>query len=82
MPDKMYAYKCPCGTVATSAERSPIPRVESDTGMTMVLTHHGGIIWLCPACYAKAKAAAKLLIDICGGDKDVYLPNFVRGPVG
>lgn len=73
-----YTYKCPCGASATSEERSAVGRITTDTGMIAVLTHTGNIIWMCPACHTKARTAAKTLVDLCGGDKNVYLPNFVR----
>lgn len=73
-----YTYKCPCGASATSEERSAVGRIMTDTGMTAVLTHHGGLIWMCETCHAKACLLAQQLVAVCGGDKDVYLPNFVR----
>ena len=74
-----YTYRCPCGEQRTSEELSAVARIQSDTGLVAVLTHHGGLIWMCSACHKKACALASKLVAVCGGDKDVYLPNFVKG---
>ena len=48
------------------------------TGWEPILSHIGSVLWLCPEHFAECQVLAKKLVELCGGDADAYLPEFVR----
>ncbi len=56
--------KCPCGAEADCGDHSNLGERAKRSGFHPNVQHDGGVLWLCPTCWARAQKLAEELFAI------------------